>query len=66
MQPSMAILRIQLTNAAFQDVASGSEVATILRNLADRIDGETLSADDDTKTLKDTNGNTVGHFDIHA
>jgi hypothetical protein len=65
-QPSMIILRIQMTNAAFQDGASGHEVAAILRSLADRIDGETLSASDDTKLLKDTNGNIVGHFDVHA
>ncbi len=53
------ILSIQMDNAAFCEDTNGREIASILHNLADKIDGYNLTAGDST-VLYDSNGNKVG------
>lgn len=51
----MYVVHIRTNNAAFEE--KGTELARILRSLADKIDG----TDADSKIrLMDVNGNTVG------
>jgi hypothetical protein len=54
------IIRINVENAAFED-GGPSEVARILRELADRYDGEGFYI---YARLRDVNGNTVGSVEI--
>ncbi len=68
----MFTLEIKTDNAAFRDdsaidderdddTALGSEIATILRRLADHIEGyANLSGG----SVQDTNGNTVGRYTL--
>jgi hypothetical protein len=51
-------LGIETGNAAFADGNAPAEVARILRNLADRIEGRACLPD--SVRLFDSNGNTVG------
>ena len=55
-----ARITINMDNAAFEDFL-GSELARILRDLADRIEDGDLA---DRIVLRDYNGNTVGQFEI--
>ena len=55
-------ITIDTGNAAFEDGAGGSEVARILRTLADRYENDGLW--DQTHTLRDINGNRVGKATI--
>ena len=55
-----ARITINMDNAAFEDLL-GSELARILRDLADRIEDGDLA---DRIVLRDYNGNTVGQFEI--
>ncbi len=69
--PDAFTLRIKTSNAAFRDEnvddedsdvhadAARQEVARILRSIADRID-----AGDDSGTIHDSNGNSVGRYDL--
>jgi hypothetical protein len=54
-------IEIRADNSAF-DGDSGSEVARILRELADRVDGSDV-ADTIARRLYDVNGNSVGKAD---
>ena len=55
-----AHIHVDMNNAAFEDNGLASELAKILRTLAERIeDGELPPL-----SLFDTNGNKVGVFDI--
>ena len=51
-------IEIVMDNAAFEP-QSGTEAARILRELAERLDGENLRAKD-LRPLRDVNGNRVG------
>lgn len=53
-------LEIKTGNAAFQDSNVGNEVARILRELADLVQGATGIDDFQTAILRDRNGNRVG------
>ena len=53
-------IEIKTDNAAFEDY-TGSEVARILRELADNVDGESRIT---PQPLKDSNGNTVGKVEV--
>lgn len=52
-------ITINMDNAAFADVNNGTEVARILRKLANSIDGISLTANSE-RGLLDVNGNRVG------
>lgn len=52
---------IKTDNAAF-DPDPGREVATILRNIATRVEQGMTAGNYFTKPISDTNGNTVGKF----
>jgi hypothetical protein len=54
-------VKIDTENAAFSDGNSGTETARILRDLADRIDGEPLNKND-CRFAMDSNGNRVGQL----
>lgn len=54
-------IRIQTGNAAFED-APASEVARILRELADGFEHDGIPA----QTLRDVNGNTCGTVTIEG
>lgn len=54
-------LIINIENSAFED-ANGTELAVILRKLADRADGSQL--DGVSWTVMDSNGNKVGKLEI--
>lgn len=56
-------ITIQCDNAAFDDGHAGAEVARILRKLAARVDGDSLS-DYCGSSLHDINGNKVGAVDV--
>ena len=56
----MFTLTIKTDNAAFADDPR-PEVARILRKLADRVDDET---GDTSWSVRDINGNTVGHWTL--
>jgi len=58
----MIALAIETDNAAFAE-ESGTEVARMLRALADRLDGRDLLPGE-AGNLLDINGNTVGHFTV--
>lgn len=51
-------LTMDMDNAAFHETTPGDEVATILRRLADEIEGSNM--EDEAIKLMDTNGNSVG------
>ena len=51
---------METDNAAFQDEGDATEVARILRKLADRIESGGLG----DFALKDINGNTVGSMNV--
>jgi hypothetical protein len=53
-------VKIKCDNAAFED-APASEVARILRELAERIAPPSVLYGDSPVTLRDVHGNTVGH-----
>lgn len=54
-----AKITIQMDSAAFDDLPA-TELARILRDLAKHVE-----AGDTDRRLMDTNGNTVGRFEIH-
>jgi len=54
-------IQIKMDNAAFDP--SGTEAARILRELADRLDGDNLRAKD-LRPLRDINGNRVGEAKV--
>ena len=60
-------LDIDMSNAAFEryadDARDASEVAAILRKLADRLDDVSVT-EQSTGTLRDSNGNTVGDWTV--
>ena len=56
-------LTITMDNAAFEDANNGYEVARILRELANRIEGMELTRGD-SLSLRDSNGNTVGSVTV--
>jgi hypothetical protein len=56
------IIKVNMDNAAFTD-EEGTELARILRKLADNIDGGGLD-ELSNKLLKDINGNTCGTFKV--
>jgi hypothetical protein len=58
-------LTIRCDNDAFQPAPTW-EVARILRHLADCVEDMELRAEDgERKTLRDANGNTVGHAEFN-
>lgn len=58
----MFTLTIETDNAAF-DVDQGNELAAILRKLADVLD-HTSHESGDSGSVRDYNGNTVGHWTL--
>ena len=54
---------IRVDNAAFFNGAEGCEVARILREVADKFDGEALSAGQEV-SVRDVNGNKVGEVKV--
>lgn len=56
---------INTDNAAFEDNES-QEVSRILRGLVDRIDGHPHFSPGHCQPLQDSDGNTVGYFDINS
>ena len=56
------LIEIKMDNAAFED-GSGTECARILRELANRIEGEQCAIGDVTPCL-DINGNKVGKAEV--
>ncbi len=58
-----SVIRIDMDNDAFQDGESGTELARILRTLADRVDGAEVK-DGDYYVCHDINGNNVGRMTI--
>ena len=69
-----AIITVQMDNAAFHPFpdndgpdhdGNGAELARILRELADRIEADTLDPGD-THGLHDVNGNRVGQLEVGA
>lgn len=62
-------LQLGMTNDAFQsyenDICDATEVASILRTLADRLDdANVISAYISAGTLRDSNGNSVGSWEV--
>lgn len=55
-------IKIDTANAAFDGDNEGAEVARILRNLAERLEGSGVLARSDTKFLHDLNGNSAGTY----
>lgn len=53
-------LKIETGNAAFEEDGKSQELARILRNLAERLEGGEMP-DNDGWNLRDLNGNTVGN-----
>ena len=53
-------IEIKMDNAAFEDPG---ELARILRKMADHCDGRTFD-EDHAITCRDSNGNTVGTWEI--
>lgn len=53
-------LRFDCDNAAFDDNGVGTEIATVLRDLAERI--ERGDATGLYQNVRDTNGNVIGTF----
>jgi len=56
----MLSIKIETGNAAFADAGCGIEIARILRSLADDLEDAEQHCKADW-TLRDGNGNTVGH-----
>lgn len=56
-------ITINTDNAAFED-ESGSEVARILRELCNEIEGRDILGNDDGTNLRDINGNRVGVMEV--
>ena len=54
------VITVNLQNSAFSDCA-GSELARILRNLADKVDGMNENLGNEI-SLRDINGNRVGNM----
>jgi hypothetical protein len=54
-------IEIDLSNAAFDD-APMSELARILRKIADDLESGRVELTYDRRPIRDANGNTVGHF----
>ena len=59
------IIEIRMENAAFED-APDQEVARILRDLAQRIDGHPHFSPGHDQALRDANGNEVGFCTVQA
>lgn len=59
-----AKIEIRMENEAF-DGNEGGETARILRELADKIQGQDYFTPMDEYTLRDINGNKVGLFRAH-
>jgi hypothetical protein len=57
---STIVIKIHTDNAAFED-GGGSEVARILRHLADQFEADGFSA---FTVIRDINGNKVGTTDL--
>lgn len=55
----MFSLRIKTNNAAFAEDDKAHEVARALREVADKLD-----AGHDSATIRDSNGNTVGNWEL--
>jgi hypothetical protein len=55
------LIEIDISNDAFQE-SPGSEVARILRDLADQLDNQTVMPN--SAKLRDVNGNAVGVFNV--
>ena len=60
-----AVIKINCDNAAFEDDPT-SEVARILRDIADRVHGDTGFSPGRDYTLRDANGNEVGFCTVYA
>jgi len=56
------LIKVQMDNAAFEGQHAGQELARILRQLAEGIDGKSFPRL--TLALYDVNGNSVGLFRI--
>jgi len=56
-----ATISIEMDNAAFDP--HGAELARILRELADRVEGR-ATADGQSYNLRDANGNRVGELSV--
>jgi len=61
-----ATITIDMENAAFEDGNGSGELARILRELARRIDEESIVEERRTAKLRDVNGNTVGEFRVET
>ena len=53
---------IDVENAAFEDENMGTELARILREVADTVDGTSGETESIWGTLRDVNGNKVGQY----
>lgn len=53
-------IHIRTTNAAFEGREKGRELARILRNLADKVEGRGQPERREVWTVMDINGNKVG------
>jgi hypothetical protein len=53
-------VHIGMSNAAFEDDDPGFEVARLLRELADEVEGRSLAGLQQPVRLRDYNGNRVG------
>jgi hypothetical protein len=58
----MITIKINTDNAAFSELSTGTEVARILRELADKVYGQELNYN--FWTLVDKNGNKVGKAEV--
>jgi hypothetical protein len=56
-------LSINMENDAFAE-NPGEEVARILRDVANRVEGHPHFSKGHSQPLRDANGNTVGNFDV--
>jgi len=54
------LIDINLENAAFEGDDAGAEIASILRDLADKLENATITENDLLAALYDVNGNCVG------
>jgi len=58
-----ATIKVKMDNAAFE-LDNGFELARILRDLADRVEGYEVVHPGNEFALHDTNGNTVGELKV--
>lgn len=65
-KPMIFMLRIEMDNAAFDDNDAIDEVAALLREAAQIIEGDGLAAPGVATHLRDSNGNKVGGFAVKA